>query len=406
MKFIKDIILNIASQTMFIAVLQLLLFPIFEENLGQSKFGWFLLIYGVFNVFTITIATSFTNLFQKKFNEFKLKIDQRNSYYSFYKKLLFYFLVITLVFSISIIITKISTVEYILLTLLVLFTASRMFLLVWYRVKKNFTIILIINGILSVLYSFIYFINISTIYEILLYFVVVELIINIIIYFVNKIKVQNLILANAKNFEFLSLNLIMVSGFAGSLMNYSDRFIINFLLGASSITVFYIATLPTKLMLFPFTMISSVILSYIASTDRITKDLKKKVLFSLPLILVIVFVCSYIVGLILISMLYPKYLNEIKGIYMIVTFTFAFICMDYILRSFLLKYYSLVKKAAIDVMTIMYFGVVALIFTQINNTLISIAFAQLTTYIIKVIIEIIIFYKLDVENNKSEDMYE
>lgn len=65
MKFLKDLTLNIVSQAMFIAVQQLLLFPVFEKNLGQSNFGWFLLIYGIFNVFTVTIATSFTNLYQK-----------------------------------------------------------------------------------------------------------------------------------------------------------------------------------------------------------------------------------------------------------------------------------------------------------------------------------------------------
>ena len=46
MKFLKDITLNIVSQAMFIAVQQLLLFPVFEKHLGQSNFGWFLLIYG------------------------------------------------------------------------------------------------------------------------------------------------------------------------------------------------------------------------------------------------------------------------------------------------------------------------------------------------------------------------
>ncbi|MGC8195354.1 hypothetical protein ACP3TN_11315 [Staphylococcus sp. IPLA37011] len=91
MKFLKDITLNIVSQAMFIAVQQLLLFPVFEKHLGQSNFGWFLLIYGIFNIFTVTIATSFTNLYQKKFNELFNELKNRSAYYSFYKKLLIYF---------------------------------------------------------------------------------------------------------------------------------------------------------------------------------------------------------------------------------------------------------------------------------------------------------------------------
>lgn len=200
---------------------------------------------------------------------------------------------------------------------------------------------------------------------------------------------------NIDTFEIHSLNFLMLSGFAASLMNYSDRFIISLLLGASSVTVFYIATLPTKLMLFPFNMMSSVILSYIASTDNISKALKKRVLLTLPFIFLIVSVISYFGGLFIIKILYPHYLNEIKNIYYIVTLTFGFICIDNIIRSFLLKYYSLVKKAILDVLTLVIFIVLSIVFTYLESGIISIAVAQLTVFLWKVIIEVYIFCKLD-----------
>ncbi|MDW4475109.1 hypothetical protein [Staphylococcus saprophyticus] len=395
MKFLKDITLNIASQAMFIAVQQLLLFPVFEKNLGQSNFGWFLLIYGIFNVFTVTIATSFTNLYQKKFNILLDELNTRVGYYGYYKKLLVYFLILVIIFSVSICFTKIDLLNYVLLALLVIFTASRMFLMVWYRVQKKFTIILVVNLLLSSMYACLYFISINNVVEILIAFIVIEFIINIFIYLLNKVNFIHLINSKIEKFEMISLNLLMLSGFSASLMNYSDRFIINILLGASSITVFYIASLPTKLMLFPFNMISSVILSYLANTESINKSLKNKVLIFLPGVYIGVFIITYFIGIFIIRIIYPQYLDDVLDIYLYVTLTFGFICVDYIIRSFLLKYYSLLKKAMLDVLTLLTFLLLSIMFNFVENSISSIAIAQLLTFAIKVFIEIVIFIKLD-----------
>lgn len=402
MKFLKDITLNIVSQAMFIAVQQLLLFPVFEKNLGQSNFGWFLLIYGIFNIFTVTIATSFTNLYQKKFNELFNELKNRSAYYSFYKKLLMCFLILTIISSVSVIINKIDIVNYILIGLLVVFTASRMFLMVWYRVQKKFSMILIVNFLLSSMYACLYFITINSVTEILISFMAIEFVINIIIYLLNRINIVVLINSKIKDFDLISLNFLMVSGFSASLMNYSDRLIINILLGASSITIFYIATLPTKLMLFPFNMISSVILSYLANTDNITKYLKNRVLISLPGVFISVFVISYFIGIIIMKIIYPQYIEEVFDIYIYVTLTFSFICIDYIIRSFLLKYYSLLKKAMLDVVTLISFIILSILFNLIDNSLVSIAVAQLVSFAIKVSIEIFIFIKLDTKELSKE----
>src|SRR5699024_1514495 len=395
MKFLKDLTLNIVSQAMFIAVQQLLLFLVFEKNLGQSNFGWFLLIYGIFNVFTVTIATSFTNLYQKKFNKLVNELNTRVGYYSYYKKLLISFLVLSIFFSISVYVTQIDLLNYILIASLVILTASSMFLIVWYRVQKRFSMILIVNLLLSSMYACLYFTSIDSVIEVFIAFIIIELITNIFIYILNKVKFINLLNSKIENFEFISLNFLMISGFSASLMNYSDRFIINFLLGASSITVFYIATLPTKLMLFPFNMISSVILSYLANTENINKTLKNKVIMFLPVVFISVFIITYFIGIVIIQIIYPQYINEVLDIYLYVTLTFGFICVDYIIRSFLLKYYSLLKKAMLDVLTLVMFLLLSITFNFLENSIVSIAIAQLVTFAIKVFIEILIFKKLD-----------
>ena len=121
MKFLKDVLLNIISQALFIAVQQILLFPIFEKNLGQKNFGYFLLIYSVFNVITVTLATSFTNLYQRNFNNFDKELENRTNYYFYYKKLILYYFIASLLFLIVVIYINFSIIIYLLLMLLVFF---------------------------------------------------------------------------------------------------------------------------------------------------------------------------------------------------------------------------------------------------------------------------------------------
>ncbi|MCD8827192.1 MULTISPECIES: hypothetical protein [Staphylococcus] len=397
MKFIKDVIFNVLAQAMFIAVQQLILFPVFEKNLGQKEFGWFLLIYGVFNVITVTIATSFTNLYQKKFSTFLNSFKKVNEYYVFYKIMIIYIGIFCIIGIIGALVFKLGFIIYLLLMLLIIFTTSRMFLIVWYRVHKNFTKILLINSVLSLLYAFLYIVNITTITQILLFFVVIEILINGLVYLICKIRIKDLIKSKNLNFAHADLNFLMISGFAGSLLNYVDRFIITALLGASSVTIFYVATLPTKLMLFPFNMLSSVVLSYLASSEKLKRSLKIKILISLPFILLIVFISTYYIGIVLIQFLYKQYLNDITHIYSIVTITFGLICLDSILRSFLLKFYSIGRKTILDVITLIVFVLLSIIFVFYFKSIVSIAVAQLLTYTLKVLVEVIILSRLEVE---------
>ncbi|QHW35960.1 hypothetical protein GZH82_00460 [Staphylococcus ursi] len=400
MKFIKDMLINILSQGLFIIVQQVFLFPNFERTLGQNHFGRFLIVYGICNVVIITINTSFTNLYQKNYHMFGNEFEGKKALYSYYKKLLGYILAVSIAGLIALFYVDISFLTYFLLVLLILLTSSRMFLLVFYRVKKAFMKILKINMILSLFYITLLFIDMHNINEILFYFVMIEFVINVFTYVLVKVDLRMLLVVRNKSIENSALVFLLTSGCVGALMNYSDRFIINYLFDASSVTIFYIATLPTKMLLFPFTMISSVILSYLANTDAITKNVKRRVYIILPLIIGMVFILSYFLGLILIRMLYVDYVESIENIYIFVTMTFSLISADYIIRSFLVKYYSLKRKAILDTLTLVLFMLLSLVLYTISQNIVVIALAQLLTYGIKIIVQLIIFNRLETKHLK------
>ncbi|MGV3307765.1 hypothetical protein ACEE13_12310, partial [Staphylococcus simulans] len=96
-------------------------------------------------------------------------------------------------------------------------------------------------------------------------------------------------------------------------------------------------------------MISSIILSSIAYTEKITKRIKKRVLMLLTFVSVVVYGISYFVGFIFIYLLYENFLEAVKPIYFFLKIKLGLIWSDYILSSFFVKYYLLKLKSIINI---------------------------------------------------------
>src|SRR5699024_8988433 len=116
--------------------------------------------------------------------------------------------------------------------------------------------------------------------------------------------------------------------------------------------------------------------------------------YTMPILCIFIFLISYFVGLIIIKLIYPGYITDIKSIYLIVNISFSLTIFDFVIRSFLVKYFSLKIKAIIDVMALCLFIALSLLFFTLYKNLFSIAFAQLVTLLLKVTIEYIIFIRL------------
>src|SRR5699024_4944022 len=292
MKFIKDIILNIISQGFFIVVLQLMLFPNFESQLGSNDFGEFIFIYGVFNVLSVTLATSFTNHYQRDFHAFANELNTNNEYYHFIKNIIYYGFFIHLITLIFVIFFKLDPI-YLLIVTLTLLTALRMFLIIKYRVRKKFEVVVGFNILISIIYSSLIVFSVDSVFNIILNFVIVEIVINILIFLISKSKILNIFSTHEYTMlSYYSLNILILSSLTGSIMNYSDRFIIKLLLDPTSVTIFYIATLPTKILIAPFTFISSVIMSYLSNTKYISNSIKKKIFIGIPIIFIFITLIS------------------------------------------------------------------------------------------------------------------
>ncbi|WP_204236504.1 MULTISPECIES: hypothetical protein [unclassified Staphylococcus] len=395
MKFLKDILTNIVAQSFLLAIQQLILFPHYESILGTKDFGVFLTLFGLINTISIGLGTAFTNLYQRKYNLALDNNSEMSEFKTYFYKLIKYFILLSLfIYIIFRTITSDLTLILLVMVLTLLITV-RLFLIVKYRVQKKFNAILLFNVILGSFYSILVFIGSNNLNLIIMSIVLVEIIsIIILMIFTNIFSYK---LKKVSLFDGRMLTILLISGFAGATMNYSDRLLIVYLLSSNAVSVFYIATLPSKMLLVPFNMLSSVILSYLADTKFINKKLKKIVTFIIPILCFVIFTISYFFGIVLIKLIYPSYLDDIKSIYLIVNMTFSLTIFDFIIRSFLVKYFSLSIKAIIDVMSLCMFIIFSVIAFNFYESLSSIALAQLFTLIIKVVIEYIIFIKLKEE---------
>ena len=77
------------------------------------------------------------------------------------KSMILYFSIFALLLCMLLIVVNITILEFVTLLFLILFTAIRTFMLVWYRVNKEFGRILVINIILSILYLCMIFLKLT-----------------------------------------------------------------------------------------------------------------------------------------------------------------------------------------------------------------------------------------------------
>ncbi|MBC9875435.1 lipopolysaccharide biosynthesis protein [Macrococcoides bohemicum] len=397
MNFIKNIAINILSQSIFIIVQQLLLFPHFEQILGADAFGKLLLFNAMISVFSITLAASFTNMFEKHYHTNNNEDEKLINFYHLLRILILYHIIGLLPMVLVIYYIYHSFMLGSLLFILILITSLRFYLFVMYRVQRKFNKILKFNLIIGTFYSVLYFIEFKSVEYILLGFIAAELMVLIIIIKSMNIHIDKIIHLKGNIYTRSESLMFLISGLSGAMLNYADRFIIGIFLGQISITLFYVITLPTKLLLFPINMASNVIMSYLARYKRLTSNLRKLVLINLPVIFFGVSIVTYFVGQLIIGMLYPKYLNQITDIYPIVTVTFSIICLDVVLRGFLVKFYSTRLKTLIEFITLISFVICSSVLLYITNDLYYFALSQLIVFSLKVLVQIIIFTKLEYE---------
>lgn len=309
MKKIKDITVNILATVIPIIIMQLILIPIYSRNNTSEDFGKFLLILTLINISSIILGNTLNNI--RLINKDEKNIKE----YKYFSTLIILIIVNIIITTMFLLLWKIDKSEIILINLWGTCLLIRSYFFVYLRLEFKYLEILYINiisavilGIGSLLLSY----NLVNIYLVLFVseaIIIISMILYSLKYF-KEFKIQFLHIKKIRDLSsLLGSNIIL------NLLNYSDRILIGMVLGAKYVPLFFISTIVGKLSNLIINPMVTVLLSY--EVDNKSSHPKKNIFKVFSLIILLSIILSIIitfVSYIIIKILYPDYLEDVKGI--------------------------------------------------------------------------------------------
>ncbi|MEL5938149.1 hypothetical protein WN865_00970 [Tetragenococcus halophilus] len=332
-KFFADVFLNSVSNFILVGIVQLVIFPFFNNYYGADSFGEITVVYGLNSIFLAFLGSSLNNV--KIIHQEKKGIN---------------FNAISLViccisFLTSIIIFRLYSSTFSILEIIIYsFTTSlgifRIYLGALFRIRIEYKAILFDN--LLVFMGYVLGLILFFIIHIWsLCFFIGEII--GVAYLVKKTKFFEQAFSLDKNKNVVLKDYFNLSFSYGvkSLSNYLDRLLIIPILGPVNMSIFYASNVLSKIIIMIIGQINTVFLSYLMKGQRSLN--KKRVVFLQILTLIglgILFYPLTEVSKLAVKLLYPNFYEKAIQIIPYVTLGALFFCVNNIVKMLMLKYYD------------------------------------------------------------------
>lgn len=387
-KIFKDVYINLLSSFIFLFAIQILYYPEVSKQFSEHFFGEFIYIITIINLVGSLIGGTISNVFLKNYSTWKMN----NTHFQKFSSLLYISIVIFLVFLLGCLIFNkqqllgiaFSNQDVLYIFLITLFNQMRVILTTWLRAKLDYKVIFLLNIVVSGIYCLGWMLlrmNIPlNVFQILFFaefsFFVVFLLVDKshirIFHIFNKIYEKKL---------YYSVVLLLFSSIFYTLYKYVDRVLIGHFMSLEFIPIFYVANITGLIFAVPFNVLSNVVFSYIAQKNTIEKNQLKLLLYIPFLLFISLFVISSFLGPVLIEHLYPEYYVEAMSIFKILNLGNALLVLDYLIRGFIIKYYSEGYKVISDFIALSFFIGVSVVFFE--SSLVSFAYGYTVGIIVK-----------------------
>ena len=301
--FIKDMFFNTFSFGIYIIAQQVFFMPIMGKWLPELDFSKLVIYISVFSIISNTLGSELGITRQ-------VKGDQTNG--NIYNKILFNLIPIIVIISYLILrILNYNIINSIALTIVILLANIRLYCSAYYRLKKNFKNVLIVNALYltGMVIGIITFKFTNLIWMPMLLAEFIPLIFYLLTSDVlkkYKTKTKNLIDAKEiykafYNFGFISF---LVNG-----MVYFDKFLLYPILGSTAVSVYFATTSMSKVISLITNPLHGVLLSWISPTnkDQRNKLVSKTIKINIPII-IILFLLTLPITYLAIMILYNQYL--------------------------------------------------------------------------------------------------
>lgn len=394
-KIFFDFAINIISNLVLIAIIQLLILPILSRDVTTKVFGEIVSIYGFSNVITTFLGNTLNNI--RLITSDKEKPDFFSL--SFITNIVSFILIFILSFIYG---RNLSVANIIIFSISTMLTNNRIYSSVFYRKQLKFIGLLYMN--LSVVAG--YLLGMFLLNQIggsywSLIFLIGEIIGHVYLFLSNNEIVYEFKTADLKKLDHRITKKFINLSFANliaNVLNYLDRFMILPILGAVSMSTFYAASSISKIIAMLVTPMTNVLLSYIAKDDY---KIKRKKLLLITMYLFVAFIPMYFivnyVSVFLINILYPSLANQSLPLVPIITIGILFNVIGNIINTFLLKLYKLFYQNVIQVS----YGAIYVFLTiilSLNYGIIGFSVAYVIAMVLKLLFQmsIIIFREQEV----------
>lgn len=385
-KLIIDFILNIIATALPIFVIQLCLLPLVNKY-SPNEYGLIITYVSLFTVISQPIGGTLDNiklLAYKNYNDIEEKGD--------FNRYIIYFSILDIVLIVAgyIIISKsISILGLLLIIIISLLNFTRNYLGAFFRITLNYCNILVSNILLTVGYVVGYFIYRATGYWEFIY-----LIGNLFsfVFILIKTKPYKEGLKKSKFFKtnLTSTIILLIASFFLSLTNYVDKLILYPMLGSAVVAVYYASTIFGKIINQFLGPVNSVILSYLAKSEKVKKSTFIKYLLATFGIAVVGFAFCMLISDFMLGLLYPNLKVDAMKFVPIATVTAMVNMVVMAISPFVLRFKKITWQLVINIAsTVLYLGLSLGFYFWLG--LIGFYIGILVSYIAKVIILVSIF---------------
>ncbi len=289
-KVIKDLMLNMIGYFVLTAILQLIIYPILSSGMPITQFGSLLTLMGIANAIAGIFGNSLNNI--KLINQDYYKQNNFKDFAIIINKVA----VITVVSMVIVTITfhkQLNNLETVFLIVTTVFLMLRSYMNVYYRIQLDYFKIIkhLAVTALGYMLGLIIFRYIK-IWP--LVFCLGEVFAFIYAYRTTDFKLEKKV--KSDKFDKIQKEYIQLatSNCISNLLLYLDRLLINPILGASNVALYYIASVVGKTIGIVMNPITSILLTYLA---KIKSKNSKKIFYILSLTSIIMGISIYLISI-------------------------------------------------------------------------------------------------------------
>lgn len=385
-QFLRDVFTNIIAVAIPIAILQLLILPKVASIKGDEEYGLIVTIISLMLLFGDSFGNVLNNVRLLQDNKYKEKGDFNS------------IALIGMVFNLIVVIIGCSyyglnTTQYVGILIASTLVLSKAYYIVAFRLALSYKRILINN----ILVAFGYWIGFVCFKETgnWAWIYILGNGISLIHLFFSSDLMREPIKKTCFFNETLKKSVVLyIADILKTFTTYADKLLIYPILGASAVAYYYAASVMGKMLSMGISPINSVILSYVVKEKEMSKHTIKRLLCALTILAVIGFVAAYIVGRILLQLLYGSWFDVTITLLPWTVLAALFASVASVIHPFVLRFKSEFYQIFVNFVYIVIYIICSVLLSR-QYGIMGFCIGSCITAFIRLVIYVVLLHSID-----------